>query len=127
MTLISAFTIGVPSFVLALEPNHDRIKGHFLTNVIVRSIPSAAIIVLGIVAINLIGYNALNLSYDQVSTLCVLTMSIIGFMLIIRLSIPYTVIRAVLIVVVVAGTILGCSLFGNLIPFFTISSAFLFK
>lgn len=41
MTLISAFTIGIPSFVLALEPNRERIRGRFLGNVIVRSIPGA--------------------------------------------------------------------------------------
>lgn len=114
MTLISAFTIGVPSFVLALEPNHDRIKGHFLTNVIVRSIPSALVIVLAILVINILGYNVYHLNYDQISTLCVLTMSIIGFMLVIKLSIPFTPIRVALIIVIVGGTILGCVFFGNL-------------
>lgn len=114
MTLISAFTIGVPSFVLALEPNHDRIKGHFLTNVIVRSIPSAFVIVLAILFLNIIGYNFLSLDYGQVSTMCVLTMSIIGFMLVIKLSIPFTPIRSALIVVIVGGTILGCAFFGQL-------------
>lgn len=114
MTLISAFTIGIPSFVLALEPNHDRIKGHFLTNVIVRSIPSAFVIVLSIIAMNFIGYDVLYLDYGQVSTMCVLTMSLIGFMLVIRLSIPFTPIRTGLVVVIVGGTILGCIFFGNL-------------
>ncbi|MDO5329132.1 MAG: HAD-IC family P-type ATPase [Coriobacteriia bacterium] len=114
LTLISAFTIGVPSFVLALEPNHDRIKGHFLINVIVRSIPSAVVIILAIVALNVVGYNVYGLNYEQVSTMCVLMMSTIGFMLIIRLSIPFTPIRAGLIIVVVGGTILGCVFFGDL-------------
>ena len=120
MTLISAFTIGIPSFVLALEPNHDRIKGHFLTNVIVRSIPSAFVIVLAIIAMNVIGYNVFDMDYDQVSTMCVLTMSLIGFMLVIRLSIPFTPLRAGLVVVIVGGTILGCVFFGglfNIAPF----------
>lgn len=114
MTLISAFTIGVPSFVLALEPNHDRIKGHFLTNVIVRSIPSAIVIVLAVIALNVVGYNIMSLNYEQISTMCVLTMSIIGFMLVIKLSIPFTPIRTALIVVIVGGTVLGCAMFGNL-------------
>lgn len=114
MTLISAFTIGVPSFVLALEPNHDRIKGHFLTNVIVRSIPSAFVIILAVLSLNIIGYNMLNLDYGQISTMCVLTMSFIGFMLVIKLSIPFTPLRTGLIIVIVGGTILGCLLFGNL-------------
>ena len=33
VSLISMFTIGIPAFFLALEPNKNIIKGHFLTNV----------------------------------------------------------------------------------------------
>ena len=29
LSLISTVTIGIPSFVLALEPNKERIKGNF--------------------------------------------------------------------------------------------------
>ena len=35
-TLISSLTIGVPSFILALEPNNDRLCGRFINNVIPR-------------------------------------------------------------------------------------------
>lgn len=47
LTLVSALTIGYPSFVLALEPNHDRIQGSFILNVVSRSIPTAATILTG--------------------------------------------------------------------------------
>ena len=40
VSLISMFTIGIPSFVLALEPNKELIRGHFLTNVLVRALPA---------------------------------------------------------------------------------------
>ena len=33
-------SIGIPSFVLALEPNKELIRGHFLTNVLVRALPA---------------------------------------------------------------------------------------
>lgn len=114
MTLISAFTIGVPSFVLALEPNHERIKGQFLVNVIVRSIPSAVVIFLSILAINHFGYNTYNFDYHQISTMCVITMAFIGFMLVVKLSIPFTAIRALLLVFIIAGTTLGCTVFSGL-------------
>ncbi|MCF0253443.1 MAG: tripartite tricarboxylate transporter permease [Duodenibacillus sp.] len=39
MTLISAFTIGLPSFVLALEPNHDLVRGHYKKLPIVTGVP----------------------------------------------------------------------------------------
>lgn len=106
MTLISMFTIGIPSFVLALEPNRDRIKGHFLENVIVRSIPGALCSVICIIVANLFGYG-LGMTYAQVSTMCVLLTSWVGINLVIRLSIPYTPIRAALLVVVIGGTVGG--------------------
>ena len=114
MTLISAFTIGLPSFVLALEPNKDRIKGRFLENVIVKSIPGAICAVLTILIVNTVGYNVLHLDYEHVSTLCVLLTAWIGALLIVRLSIPFTPIRAALLVVVVGGTVLGATVLHGL-------------
>lgn len=114
MTLISAFTIGIPSFVLALEPNKDRIKGKFLINVIVRAIPGALTVVLSVLCLNVVGYSFLGLSYAEVSTLCVLTASFIGVLLIIKLSIPFTPIRVALLIVVIGGTVLGATVFHNL-------------
>lgn len=120
MTLISAFTIGIPSFVLALEPNKDRIRGRFLENVIVKSIPGAVCAVLAVMAVNVVGRLALGLDYGQVSTLCVLLTAWVGAMLIVRLSVPFTPIRTALLVVVVGGTVLGATLLHGLfgiVPF----------
>lgn len=114
MTLISAFTIGIPSFVLALEPNKDRIKGKFLENVIVKAVPSALTAVLSVLTINSVGYLFLGLDYGQISTMCVLITSWIGMMLIVKLSIPFTPIRVALLAVVVGGTLLGAGVFHNL-------------
>lgn len=114
MTLISAFTIGLPSFVLALEPNSDRIRGRFLENVIVRALPGAITAVLAVVAANVIGHAVLGLNYEQVSTLCVLLTAWVGFMLVVRLSVPFTPLRVALLVVVVGGTILGATVLHGL-------------
>lgn len=112
MTLISAFTIGIPSFVLALEPNHDRVRGRFLSNCVVHSIPGALCGVISIIVVNAVGYGALGLGYGQVSTLCVLVMAVLGVLLVIRLSIPFTPLRWALLVVVAGGTLLGVTVFG---------------
>ncbi len=110
ITLISAFSIGIPSFVLALEPNHDRVKGHFLENVIVRSIPGAATTIVAVLVFNIVGYDVLGLDYSQVSTLCTLCLAWIGANLVLRLSLPLTPLRVALLIVVVGGTV-GCSVF----------------
>ncbi|MBR2835697.1 MAG: cation-translocating P-type ATPase [Coriobacteriales bacterium] len=114
MTLVSMFTIGLPSFVLALEPNHDRIKGKFLHNVIVKSLPASITDVITVLAINVIGYKVLGLSYYEISTLCVLLLAWIGIHLIVRISFPFTPIRLALIVVVSVGTALGAFLLPSL-------------
>ncbi|MGN1341464.1 MAG: HAD-IC family P-type ATPase [Oscillospiraceae bacterium] len=48
LTLISALFIGAPSFLLALEPNHERVQGSFLSNVLKRALPGGLTVVLGI-------------------------------------------------------------------------------
>ena len=40
-TLVSAVTIGIPSFILAMEPNERLGKGKFLRNVLFRALPAA--------------------------------------------------------------------------------------
>lgn len=110
MTLVSAFMIGIPSFVLALEPNHDRIKGRFLENVLVRSLPGSATVIVAVAALCCVGYLGLHMGYEQVSTMCVVVTAWTGFNLIFRISVPFTPIRTALLVVV-ASAFTGCLVF----------------
>lgn len=45
LTLISGFAIGIPSFLLALEPNYDLVKEKFLYHVIKKALPGGFLIV----------------------------------------------------------------------------------
>lgn len=121
MTLVSCMTIGLPSFVLALEPNHDRIKGNFLENVIVHAIPGAICVVVMVLTVNVLGHCFLGWSYEEVSTLAVLLTAWMGIMLIVRLSIPFTPIRAALLVVVVAGMLIGSTLLHSLFAIYPLT------
>ena len=111
MSLISAFTIGIPSFVLALEPNHDRIKGRFLENIIVYAIPGAIMIVASILTMNILGHGPLSWSNEAMSTMSVYIMAWMGLMLIIRLSLPFTPIRIALVAFIVCGLLVGFTCF----------------
>ena len=42
LTLIGGLTIGFPSFVLALQPNKNIVRGNFTKNIIARALPAAA-------------------------------------------------------------------------------------
>lgn len=51
MTLVSALTIGAPSFLLALEPNHNLVKGSFLSNVMKKALPGGISAAFGVLLI----------------------------------------------------------------------------
>ncbi|MBS1473780.1 MAG: cation-translocating P-type ATPase [Massilimaliae sp.] len=110
MSLVGAFTIGIPSFVLALEPNKDRVTGNFFWNIISRAIPGALTIVINIGLVYLCqGWFELN--YSQVSTMAVVLTALTGILLLIRISIPFTPIRTALLAVVLGWMALGLTAF----------------
>lgn len=113
MSLISAMTIGLPSFALALEPNHDRVTGNFFYNIISKAFPAAITIVLNILAVTLCRY-FFNYSDVVSSTMCVILTAVIGVLFIIRLSIPFNAYRTALLSIVCAGLALGMFFFSDL-------------
>lgn len=111
VSLISMFTIGIPSFVLALEPNKELIRGHFLTNVLVRALPAGLtdfIVVSGLV----IFCRKFQVDLDCLSTSCTILVAIVGFMILHRIARPMNTGHIVMLVGVIAGWIL-CMLFGG--------------
>lgn len=113
MTLLSAFTIGLPSFVLALEPNNDRIQGNFFINVISKSIPAALTVIFNIVFIMIASY-MFGLNHLQSSTIAVLLTGFTGLMLLFKISIPFNAIRTALFAVCTGGTVLGLTVFRDM-------------
>lgn len=87
LSLIGALTVGIPSFILALEPNRTRIRGSFLKNVLAQAIPGALCIFLYILLSGLIGRRA-GLSYAQINTLCVYLTGTTGLCVLLRVCLP---------------------------------------
>ena len=70
LMLIEMFAIGIPSFMLALQPNKKRVQGHFLLNVIRKSLPGA--LTIGIqVCITYMLSKHLGFSRDVISTVII--------------------------------------------------------
>ena len=117
MSLISTAIIGIPSFVLALERNHERVMGSFLGNVLARSMPGSIAVILAVgVASGVL--ERFGLSRMEVSTVCVLLTCLVGFSLIVRISLPLNALRSALLLVVVGIIAFGCTVAGR---FFEIS------
>lgn len=95
LTLINAITIGIPSFVLALEPNYERVKGKFINNIITKSLPTALTVIINILFI-LILSKIFNIGSQYTSTMCVITVAIIGFVLLYKICTPFNYSRIIL-------------------------------
>ncbi len=113
LTLVNACTIGIPSFVLALEPNKDRIKGVFIFNILEKSIPAGITTVINII-LSIFVMNIFNLSVDEYSTLSVCLTAITAFMILFQVSIPFNKIRIALFVLMVSGMIIGVTCCKNI-------------
>ena len=105
-TLINAFTIGIPSLILALEPNKERIKGVFLLNILKNSIPAGLTIVLGII-MSVISAKIFSLSGMEYSTLSVCVLTAVSMMILYRISKPFNALRAALFILMNVGMAIG--------------------
>ena len=111
ISLISMFTIGVPAFFLALEPNKNIIKGHFLTNIFLKALPAALTDVLAVGALVIFG-RTFGVSSADISTAATMLLSIVGFMILYTISAPMNVLRGVILGGCIVG-LLFCSIFLN--------------
>ena len=87
LTLMSLLAIGIPSLILALEPNENLVTGNFLRNAIVRALP-AALTDLFIIIFVLLFQKAFQMGNDEISTITALLVTIVGFFMLWRVAKP---------------------------------------
>jgi len=118
MSLVSGLTIGIPGFILALEPNFKRIEGHFLRNVIFQALPAAltnVILISGIIVYSIV----FDLTFYEMSTMSLVVLSAVGILMVFKVSQPFNLLRRALLVGIVAAMLFS---FFFLYDFFSISS-----
>ena len=96
LTPINALTVGIPTFLLALEPNYTPPAGRFMHNVMEIALPAAICNIAFIVAISILGKH-FNFSYEITSTLSVFTIGVIGFCALISIANPLYVRKQIMI------------------------------
>ncbi len=102
LSLIGALAVGFPSFVLALQPNKNIVRGNFTFNIIARAAPAGICVSLTIILAATL-HNITNISQEELTTIAVYTTSLICMMLIIRLSIPFNPLRIGMVIMSCAG------------------------
>ncbi len=87
LSVISATTIGIPSFFLAMEPNYQRVSGRFLTGALRRAFPGGLtniFVVLAALAFML----TFQLPMEETSTICAAILSVVGMLVLFQISKP---------------------------------------
>lgn len=105
LSLLGAFTIGTPAFVLALQPNKELIRGDFLVNVILKALPAGLADFIMLAAISIHG-NILGMSNEQISTVAIVILLFIGLAALVRICRPFDVIRILLCIAMAAGIVI---------------------
>lgn len=101
MTLVSALTIGAPSFLLALEPNRSLVRGSFLRNVLWKAAPGGISAALGIGLI-MVSRAVFDFPADEISTMALFLMGAAFFGALFGICLPFNKSRAVMFTVLAA-------------------------
>ncbi len=109
ISLISMFTIGVPAFFLAIQPNKNIIQGHFLSNVLIKALPAGITDFLVVGALVVFG-QVFEVGETDISTACTMLLAIVGFVILYNISKPMNALRWCVWGGCIVG-LLGCSIY----------------
>lgn len=113
LTLYSTLTIGVPSFILALEPNHERLRGDFLKNVIQKAFPTGLTMTVNILMLCALSAT-FGITNEQLSTVAILVTTITGFMMLFRVCAPFNGLRGIMLILLLTGFISAFTILGDI-------------
>ena len=102
ISLIGAFTIGLPGFLLALEPNKERIRGSFMRTVLLKAFPAGFTDMLAVGALVVCG-DVFSLPKDDIATAATMLLCVVGFMILIKISQPFNKIKYGILFINIAG------------------------
>lgn len=88
LTVISALTIGLPSLLLAMEPNYERVKGHFLRGVLRRAFPGGLTNVFAVLVCQAF-MAVFAVSGQTVTTVCAGILAVVGMMVLFQVCKPF--------------------------------------
>ena len=95
LTVISALTIGIPSFFLAMEPNYERVSGRFLRGVLRRAFPGGLTNIFVILFAQAF-MDIFDLPAEPVSTVCAAIAAVVGLLVLFQVCKPFGTFRKII-------------------------------
>lgn len=121
ISLISMFTIGIPAFFLSQIPNKNLIRGHFISNILLKALPAGITDALIVGALVIFG-ETFNVNSVDISTAATMLLAIVGFMILYQISKPMDVIRWVIWGVSLLGLLLSSTFLKDLFAIYSMST-----
>ncbi len=112
LTVISALTIGVPSFFLAMEPNYQMVSGRFLTGALRRAFPGGLTNIFVVMAA-LLFMTVFGMELNEISTICTAILSVVGLLVLYQISKPMDVFRWIIWWGMAAGLVVCFTVMGE--------------
>ncbi|MBE7079493.1 MAG: HAD family hydrolase [Clostridiales bacterium] len=109
MLMFEMFVSAIPSFVLSLQPNTNRVKGKFIPYVLSRALPGAFTMAVGIMALYILRGSSLQDEFGLVvngveqaeyHALMMLILTFSGLVMLHRICKPFNLLRAILFIAV---------------------------
>lgn len=107
--LLELFIIGIPSVLLALEPNNERIQGSFIETAIARSFPNAIALIAPVFILIVLEKFMPAMSPACRNSIAMSIITLVGFLNLVTLCSPFTRWRA--LVVTASGVLIAASVF----------------
>ncbi|MDT8337347.1 MAG: hypothetical protein RQ856_05945, partial [Candidatus Izemoplasmatales bacterium] len=122
MIIIETFIIGVPSFIIALEPNNRRFDGVFIKNVMKNVLPGALIIIANLLAVYWVSSAFNLLDEKEISTVGIIAATFAYWLVLVNVSHPLNIRKTVMILAsavisIFAFTLPGLREFFKLVEF----------
>lgn len=112
LSVISALTIGVPSFFLAMEPNYERVRGRFLRGVLRRAFPGGLTNIFVVLAAQAY-MDVFGIPSEQISTVCAALLAIVGLLVLFQVCKPFDRFRKLIWGAMAAAIFVCFTLLGN--------------
>ena len=78
MIMFEMFIIGIPSFFLSFQPNDSRVDGHFISYIIKKSLPSAILMILSVLIVEIIRMTVGSFSTEVYNTMGIYVLTFAG-------------------------------------------------
>jgi cation-transporting ATPase E len=101
LSILSWFTIGVPAFFLALEPNDQRVNAGFLRRVLGKSVPAGLVIAIVTMSVFAIIQLDTSIDADHARSVAVMVAGSVALMNLYRIARPMNRLRAALVITMV--------------------------